>query len=336
MAKDQKMKLIEKGLKKLNIQVEKDKCGNEVNTNRILIEPFFQILGYKVLNDVDGSLQPEVDAFFSKKGEKVDYAIKIKGKFQILIESKKAKTKLDKHLLQLKNYFNNIQEAKLGILTNGTRFEFYTRDGNNLNVKPFFVFDWEDYNSSDIETLSMFYYPLEISKIIDYAKDIYFLEGFDQALFEELADPSDGFLKSILNKMGEGGLTKKRKERLYPLVNSISIKGALEELLIKEANESNTGVITTQEELKIYHSIKTILATDKNIESDRIGYIDKAKQFSVVVDGKRRNHTICDITINSKGQFIEIDKDKYQITGIQSIVDLKSKLVSKAKSILPG
>ena len=97
MAKDQKMKLIEKGLKKLNIQVEKDKCGNEVNTNRILIEPFFQILGYKVLNDVDGSLQPEVDAFFSKKGEKVDYAIKIKGKFQILIESKKAKTKLHSH-----------------------------------------------------------------------------------------------------------------------------------------------------------------------------------------------------------------------------------------------
>ena len=134
--------------------------------------------------------------------------------------------------------------------------------------------------------------------------------------------------------MGEGKLTKKRKERLYPLVNSISIKGALEELIIKEANESNTGIITTQEELKIYHSIKTVLATDKNIETDRIGYIDKAKQFSVVVDGKRRNHTICDIVINSKGQFIEVDNVKHQISGIQSIVDIKSQLIKRAKSIL--
>ena len=334
MAFEQKIKLIEKQLKKFNLESNKALCGSEVNTNRILIEPFFQILNYKVLEDSDGSLQPEIDAFFKSKGDKVDYAIKIKGKFQILIESKKAKTKLEKHLPQLNSYFNNITEAKLGVLTNGTRFEFYTRDGNNLNKKPFFVFDWEDYSSSDLETLSMFYYPIEISKVLEFAEDNYFLEGFDQALFEELAKPSDGFLKSILNHMGEGVLTKKRKERLYPLVNSISIKSALEELIIKEANESNTGVITTQEELKIYHSIKTILATDKNIESDRIGYIDKAKQFSVVVDGKRRNHTICDITINSKGQFIEIDKDKYQITGIQSIVDIKSKLVSKAKSIL--
>jgi predicted type IV restriction endonuclease len=334
MSEQQKIKSIKKQLDKFDVSGAKDKCSNEVNTNRLLIEPFFQILGYTILEDKDGSLQPEFDASYEKKGEKVDYAIRIKGKYQILIESKKANTNLSKHLRQLKIYFNNVPDAQLGILTNGTRFEFYVRDNKNLNTKPFFVFDCEDYDGGSVETLSLFHYPLEMKKVMEYAEDIYFMDGFDDAFVNELLEPSNDFLKAINNRMGKGNLNEKRKIKIRDLINSVSVKTALDELIVREAEKSNTGIITTDEELKIYHSIVTVLATDKNIDTSRISYIDKAKLFSVVADNRERGKTICTIHINSRGSFIKIENDKFEVTDIQSIVDIKKKLITSAKNIL--
>ena len=334
MSVQQKIKSIKKQLDNFDVSGEKEKCSSEVNTNRLLIEPFFKILGYSILEDKDGSLQPEFDAYFDKKGFKVDYAIQIKKKYQILIESKKANTNLTKHLRQLNDYFNNVDDAQLGILTNGTKFEFYIREGNNLNLKPFFVFDWEDYDGGSIETLSLFHYPLEIKKVMEYAEDIYFMDGFDDAFVGELLKPSDDFLKAINNRMGGGKLMSNKKDKIRDLINSVSVKTALDELIIREAENSNTGIITTEEELKIYHSIVTVLATDRDIDNARISYIDKAKLFSVVIDNRERGKTICTIHTNSRGSFIKIENEKFEVTDIQSIVDIKKELITSAKNIL--
>ena len=46
MSEQQKIKSIKKQLDKFDVSGAKDKCSSEVNTNRLLIEPFFQILGF--------------------------------------------------------------------------------------------------------------------------------------------------------------------------------------------------------------------------------------------------------------------------------------------------
>ena len=71
-------------------------------------------------------LIPEYDADFDgKKGKRVDYAIKLgKREPEIIIEFKSFGKNLDKHTTQLKEYFTNTSNSKIGILTNGIELEW--------------------------------------------------------------------------------------------------------------------------------------------------------------------------------------------------------------------
>ena len=76
-----------------------------------------------------------------------------------------------------------------------------------------------------------------------------------------------------------GGLrsTEKALAQIKGLINSISIKTALDRIVQKEISESNSGINTTVEEIKAYNVIKTILAMSskiKTVELDRISYRD--------------------------------------------------------------
>ena len=87
-----------------------------IKTSAVL--PFLQCLGYDVFNP--GEVVPEFTAdVIGKKGEKVDYAVCIGGKVQVLIECKGLSTVLnEKHLGQLYRYFS-VTTTRIAILTNG-------------------------------------------------------------------------------------------------------------------------------------------------------------------------------------------------------------------------
>jgi len=77
-----------------------------------------------------------------KKGEKVDYAIKINSKIMMLIECKPSRTDLSKeHASQLYRYFS-VTESRFGILTNGIEWRFFTDldAPNKMDAKPFLYF----------------------------------------------------------------------------------------------------------------------------------------------------------------------------------------------------
>ena len=72
-------------------------------------------------------------------GEKVDYALLIKNKVEIIIECKGFGVNLAPHKNQLSRYFVSTK-AKYAILTNGILYQFYT-DLDNKNLMdeiPFF------------------------------------------------------------------------------------------------------------------------------------------------------------------------------------------------------
>ena len=76
-----------------------------------------------------------------KKGKKVDVAITLGSKNPvILIECKKSTEKLnDSHYRQLREYCTDTNTAKIGILTNGIVYKFYTRNNTStLQISPFF------------------------------------------------------------------------------------------------------------------------------------------------------------------------------------------------------
>ena len=106
----------------------KDRGMNEAVTQSSLIVPFIRILGY---DDSDpDEVFPQFEADFSnKKGptEKADYAILKNGSATILFECKAVNVDLDKHTGQLFQYFNAVQEARFGVLTNGIAYRFFFR-----------------------------------------------------------------------------------------------------------------------------------------------------------------------------------------------------------------
>lgn len=109
----------------------------EEQTKMYLIAPFLNLMGYNVFNP-DDVIAEFVADIGNKKGEKVDYALKINGEIEILIEAKAIKDPLFTHDTQLKRYFN-VTKAKIGILTNGIIYKFFTDldEKNIMDNKPF-------------------------------------------------------------------------------------------------------------------------------------------------------------------------------------------------------
>ncbi len=113
-------------LKQFSSRVETLRASlqTEEATKTAIIMPFFAMLGYDVFNPQE--FVPEFTADVgTKKGEKVDYAIVDNGNPIILIEAKWIGENLNKHDSQLFRYFATTT-AKIGILTNGLIYKFYT------------------------------------------------------------------------------------------------------------------------------------------------------------------------------------------------------------------
>ena len=105
---------------------------SEASTNTSLVQPFLKLLGYDVGNPDEVS--PEHHADFSEKYQnKVDYAILFKGSPVIAIESKRVGAQMKDDRGQLRSYFNACPTVKLGILTDGLRYEFFA-DSDKPNM----------------------------------------------------------------------------------------------------------------------------------------------------------------------------------------------------------
>ena len=132
--------------------------SNESQTRDFLIEPFFkQVLGYSPMDDY-------LHEYSVKVGEsikKVDMAITLSGgNPDILIECKPTTRDISKDFGQLNEYCLYNKKVKIGILTNGVTYKFYSRssdDNEILRETPFFEFNLLSYNDSDLETLANFF-----------------------------------------------------------------------------------------------------------------------------------------------------------------------------------
>ncbi len=332
------VKELKKSLLAFDLTKAIENSDNEAKTRMYLVEPFFEILRF-YRGFENGNLIPEYDADFANlKGKKVDYAILFKGKPEILVEVKKASMKLHtKNTAQLNEYFNNTTESKIGILTNGLIYEFYCRNaasGPNLHPTPFYTFNWENVEGSQLEKLAEFYaMSINLKDIIDKAQDSFFLESFEEALYKEISKPSKEFIKAIFAHMNGNKLTENIEKQIRQLINSVSIKAAFDRLVEEESATLNSGIITTEDEIRIFNIIKTILAHNKQIDTNSIGYKDFKGKFSIIMQDSVKKK-ICDLYISKNSHVLEIDGERIDIPDIDSIVKLKKRLTDKAIQLI--
>ena len=346
---DDKVKEFSKRVEKL-----KKSINTEEATKTSLVMPFFSLLGYDVFNPIEFTPEYIADVGI-KKGEKVDYAITIDNQVVILIEVKSVNENLQKHGSQLYRYFGTT-EAKVGILTNGIIYKFYTdlEETNKMDITPFLEIDLLNLKDNDVVELKKFCKEnFDIETIINSASNLKYASSIEKILSEEFENPSDEFIKLILNKGIYDGLkTQNIIDKYRPLLKkSINhyVNGLINQRLQTALNNSSpetiedreeeyqmVDIITTDEEKESYYIVKSILT--EIISPNKIYYKDTNSYFGILYDNKVTKW-ICRVFLKENVKFVIIpDKDKnevrYEIDNVSDIYKYKEQLIMRLKTFL--
>lgn len=333
-----------------------DKLKSEVNTEEAtktaLILPFFQTLGYDVFNPLE--FTPEFIADVGiKKGEKVDYAIIDNNEPTILIECKSVNEKLTNHDSQLFRYYGT-STSKFGILTNGVEYRFFTdlEQANKMDTKPFLIFNILDLRDHQIKEIFKFTKEhFNVDNISSSAYELKYVNLIKEFFKTQLDNPSDEFVKFILNGVYEGVKTKTIIDRFTPTVKNtlnmminervtdklndalnrsgddkVKIKGGIiENTEVKEEikKKDTELIITTPEELESYAMVKVVSADI--IDSQRIFYRDNRSYFNILVDDNIRKWVVRIYFSKMRNYLILNNEDKTTIEFETPIELLKHK-----------
>lgn len=202
------------------IQRFKNDILNEEATKNSCILPFLSILGYDIHNPQE--VVPEYIADIGiKNGEKVDFTIAIDNEASMLVEAKTIGTNLSKHYSQLFRYFSVVDGAKVGILTDGVEYQFYTdiKIPNKMDQEPFFVFNIFNFNDKDYKYLTKFKKEnFNVNKIKKAAEKLYYEQKIDRIVANVLSNPNDDFVNLILSEFYCGAKTSKIRNNVKPMV----------------------------------------------------------------------------------------------------------------------
>jgi len=232
-------------LKLLAEQVKKRQAfiKGEEATKQALILPFLQVLGYDIYDPTE--TQPEYVADFAKKRggvmEKVDYALHLKGQPAIFIECKAADVAPEDHDGQLARYFNATPSVRIGIVTNGLRYRFFTdlQSQNMMDSAPFMEFNLLSFTDRDVDSIRPFTKEAFNSDSIQgFAQEIIFVGKVTNLINELLRNPSESFVRFLLAEVElvSGRVTKGVVERFIPIVKK-SIQTTLLDMMTKSIQQ---------------------------------------------------------------------------------------------------
>jgi hypothetical protein len=178
----------------------------EEATKTAVVLPLIQALGFDVFNLEE--VTPEFVADVGiKKGEKIDFAIKLNGKTAALIEVKPISMPLGTaQYSQLFRYFSTV-EARLGILTNGKEIWFFSDidEKNKMDKKPFFVFDLQNFDERQVNELARFQKSnFDIEEILEAASNLKYVKSAAAAISRQLNEPDDDFVRFFGKQIHEG------------------------------------------------------------------------------------------------------------------------------------
>lgn len=319
-----------------------------------LVMPFLQALGYDVFNP--GEVVPEFTADVgTKKGEKVDYAIRSDGKINILIECKPSSAELNiNHAGQLFRYFS-VTDARLAILTNGVIYQFYSdvERPNKMDDRPFFTFSMEAIKPTDVKTLEKFSKnTFDIDKIVQEAGNLKLQTLVRKELEKEFADPSEEFIRILAGRVYEGRITAAVKENFGKLlVGAIGnyVRDLVNDRLSSALNVSNPdgglspqqpetgdiGIVTTAEELSGFHIIQAIAS--KVVDPKRIVLRDAKSYCAILLDDNNRK-TVARLHFNSittkyLGTFTEKAEERHLLADLTEIYRFDVQIMDRLREL---
>lgn len=268
--------------------------GNEQATKQSLIGPFFAMLGWD-LSDPRECL-PEYKADFGKdrSSKPIDWGFKLNGNFAFFVEAKDVGKKLVGYDEQLADYFAKDPNVKLGILTNGAQWRFFT-DVENANVmdkEPFARWDILADDPAPVDVLTLLQKSQFNAELIRaYAQR----QRAQNLLVQELTrllEPSAEFTKLAVANIETRNLTQAVVESWKPIVaNAISewakqrtLTTVLTQPPASSRDVADTGgkIVTTPEELEAFETVKSLLGPER-----LIAFEDSVTYFKLHLAEKR-------------------------------------------------
>jgi predicted type IV restriction endonuclease len=266
--------------------------GNEQATKQSLIGPFFTMLGYDLTDPRECVPEYKVDFGKGRSTKPIDWAFRNNGAFTFFVEAKEVGGKIAGYDEQLADYFAKDQNVKLGILTNGAHWRFFTDvvNANVMDKEPFAK--WDVFKEAP---------PFDVIKLIAKsgfnAENIhtYAKRRHEQNLLvgelTRLLEPAPAFTKLAIEKIETRNLTQAVVETWAPIVAGALTEWARQRMLTAalaapmvtdstpDANEKSEP---TQEELDAFAVMKKILGRDRGI-----AYEDSVAYFKIRLAEKR-------------------------------------------------
>jgi len=286
--------------------------GNEQATKQSLIGPLFTMLGYDLTDPRE--CIPEYKADFGKERstKPIDWAFKTGGTFAFFVEAKEVGRKLAGFDEQLADYFAKEPSVKLGILTNGAQWRFFT-DVENANVM-----DREPFARWDI--LSDETPPHDVITLLQKSQfNPELVRAFAQRqraqnlLVQELTrllEPSHEFTKLAIANIETRNLTQSVVESWKPVVSNAIQEWAKQRTLnaVLAPQPPDSGLLetsgskveTTAEELDAFERMR------QSLEPARpIAYEDSVAYFKIHVAGKR-TWVFARLRLSRKQSFVSV------------------------------
>ena len=306
----------------------KNDIKTEEATKTSFVLPFLQSLGYDIFNPVE--VTPECDCDYgTKKGEKIDYTVRLNNEPIMLIECKHWSADLDKHKAQLFRYYH-VSQAKFGVLTNGITYKFFAdlETPNKMDDKPFFEINLLDLRDSHIDKLKEFCHDqYDINRILNSATELKYINAIKAYISAQSVEPSEKFAKFIIKQVYNGIVTKSVMDEFTPMVKRAfqlftndyvnkRLKSAItpEVPAVDVPTESETSsteeskIVTTEEELQGFYIVRAILCN--TVDLYRIVYRDAQSYFAILFDNNNRK-PICRLHFNGGKKYIEtFDENK--------------------------
>ncbi len=312
----------------------------EEATKNAIVMPFLRVLGFDVFDPTQ--IIPEYVADVGlKKGEKIDYAVKIGNRIEYLVEAKSVSTNLrDAQYSQLFRYFHTC-EANIGILTNGLNIWFFTDldAPNKMDAAPFFKFDLLSYDDNDLRELEKFHKNnFRIENIQAAASSLKYLRGAMSFIEAQWASPDEEFVRLVARGFYEGKLTASVVDGFKPIV-----RRAFDDLFRQRARQKidvafdsgtedsiptidENKVETTPDELQGFLIVRAIAAEVALVS--RIVSRDAQSYFAVLFDDNNRK-PIIRLHFNGGAKYVTIfDAEKaavrHDIESVEDIFRLKA------------
>lgn len=265
----------------------------EEATKTALILPFIQLLGFDIFNPTEVIPEYQAEAGV-KKDQRVDYALLKDGQPIILIEAKAYNDELmPVHADQLKRYFPFVQTAKIGVLTNGHHFKFYTdlEQDNVMDDAPYMEFDIENPVPELVWKLQELKKErFDDAQAIKIAEQLKYTGQFKALLAKMAEQPDEDFVRLFAKRVWSGMVNQNVKDKLTPLLKD-AFKQFIEDKITArlqkaaaadELDETTPATTATPEEQDSVpeDSIQTT-------EAERLGFTIVQAIASSVIDPSR-------------------------------------------------